>query len=320
MGDDAPPAFLSRLPRPLWDYCKQRFAQVTNPPIDPLRETHVMSLRVFLGETGVLNSPLLDAGQMKLLKASIPFAASALRLRVADGIRGAKAVLERLRSELPKQNGDKPVPDPSDRSRRRRGARSDSALYALAVTAQISGGCRSVGRPGDRRVRTGARHTHHVALLVAAGASGVFPYLALEQAVALRPDGVARYRLRFGERPAQGDGSHGRLDHGQLSATASCSRSSVSILRFVPKVFEDAGCVLGGKTLDRLLEDCLIRHQARRMRPMQATAGHGSLPFSPAGRAARDLAEIVRRLHRPISRRPMRISSCTATSPPNASP
>ena len=56
MGDDAPPAFLSRLPRPLWDYCKQRFAQVTNPPIDPLRETHVMSLRIFLGETAVLNS------------------------------------------------------------------------------------------------------------------------------------------------------------------------------------------------------------------------------------------------------------------------
>src|SRR6266568_3162839 len=36
MGDDAPPAFLSALPRTLWDYCKQRFAQVTNPPIDPL--------------------------------------------------------------------------------------------------------------------------------------------------------------------------------------------------------------------------------------------------------------------------------------------
>src|SRR5262249_51811209 len=48
MGDDAPPAFLSALPRPLWDYCKQRFAQVTNPPIDPLRESHVMSLEVHL--------------------------------------------------------------------------------------------------------------------------------------------------------------------------------------------------------------------------------------------------------------------------------
>ena len=48
MGDDAPPAFLSSVRRPLWDYCKQRFAQVTNPPIDPLREVHVMSLDVYL--------------------------------------------------------------------------------------------------------------------------------------------------------------------------------------------------------------------------------------------------------------------------------
>src|ERR1700751_5304990 len=50
MGDDAPPAFLSSMRRPLWDYCKQRFAQVTNPPIDPLREGHVMSLDVHLAK------------------------------------------------------------------------------------------------------------------------------------------------------------------------------------------------------------------------------------------------------------------------------
>src|SRR5580700_8712032 len=67
MGDDAPPALLSSLPRPLWDYCKQRFAQVTNPPIDPLRESHVMSLDVYLGENTKLDSPLLDAGQMDSL-------------------------------------------------------------------------------------------------------------------------------------------------------------------------------------------------------------------------------------------------------------
>ena len=38
MGDDAPLAALSNLPHTLYDYFKQRFAQVTNPPIDPLRE------------------------------------------------------------------------------------------------------------------------------------------------------------------------------------------------------------------------------------------------------------------------------------------
>src|ERR1700720_199209 len=61
MGDDAPPAFLSNLPRTLWDYCKQRFAQVTNPPIDPLRESHVMSLVVHLANGVVLPSPLIGA-------------------------------------------------------------------------------------------------------------------------------------------------------------------------------------------------------------------------------------------------------------------
>src|SRR5271157_5905268 len=63
MGDDAPPAFLSALPRPLWDYCKQRFAQVTNPPIDPLREAHVMSLEVPLGHGQFLLGPILSTGE-----------------------------------------------------------------------------------------------------------------------------------------------------------------------------------------------------------------------------------------------------------------
>src|SRR5205085_1266378 len=67
MGDDAPPAFISSMRRPLWDYCKQRFAQVTNPPIDPLRETHVMSLDVYMGERTMLSSPIIDMGQLEQL-------------------------------------------------------------------------------------------------------------------------------------------------------------------------------------------------------------------------------------------------------------
>src|SRR5271169_5231866 len=70
MGDDAPPAFLSTLPRSLWDYCKQRFAQVTNPPIDPLRESHVMSLAVHLPNGVVLPSPIISAGQLAELSAT----------------------------------------------------------------------------------------------------------------------------------------------------------------------------------------------------------------------------------------------------------
>ena len=49
MGDDTPMAVLSRQERSLYEFFRQKFAQVTNPPIDPLRESIVMSLEVDLG-------------------------------------------------------------------------------------------------------------------------------------------------------------------------------------------------------------------------------------------------------------------------------
>ena len=81
MGDDMPLAILSQMHRPLPFYFKQRFAQVTNPPIDPLREELVMSLDCYLGprrsvleETEEharlihLESPLLTQAQMQALR------------------------------------------------------------------------------------------------------------------------------------------------------------------------------------------------------------------------------------------------------------
>ena len=49
MGNDSPLAVLSDKPKPLYNYFKQLFAQVTNPPIDPIREAIVMSLVSFIG-------------------------------------------------------------------------------------------------------------------------------------------------------------------------------------------------------------------------------------------------------------------------------
>src|SRR5206468_5431834 len=54
MGDDTPIPPLARVPPSLYAYIRQRFAQVTNPAIDPLRETLVMSLRMHLGRRGSL--------------------------------------------------------------------------------------------------------------------------------------------------------------------------------------------------------------------------------------------------------------------------
>jgi len=298
MGDDAPPAFLSRLPRPLWDYCKQRFAQVTNPPIDPLRETHVMSLRIFLGETGVLNSPLLDAGQMKLLESEYDVRRVSLLFPVSKGVEGAKAVLEDLRGELSSRPHDKPVlillTD--------RGVDAEHsaipALLALAVAHKslVDAGAWDI----PLIVESGqVLDTHHVALLVAAGASGVFPYLALEQAVALRPDGVARYRFALEK------GLRKVMARMGVSTMASYRNSQLfEVIGLDPalcaEVFEDAGCVLGGKTLDGLLEDCLIRHQAAYAADTKPLQDTGLYRFRQQGERHATSPEIVRRLHRYI--------------------
>src|ERR1700688_1541910 len=108
MGDDAPPAFLSTLTRTLWDYCKQRFAQVTNPPIDPLRESHVMSLDVYLGKNAKLNSPLLDAGQMDAIGCVLsPIHSIDITFLAAMGVPGARRAVAQL-STTPLSSGRRP--------------------------------------------------------------------------------------------------------------------------------------------------------------------------------------------------------------------
>nr|YP_009315297.1 Glutamate synthase [Yamadaella caenomyce]SCW23752.1 Glutamate synthase [Yamadaella caenomyce] len=83
MGDDIPLAILSPNPHLLYDYFKQRFAQVTNPAIDPLRESLVMSLNITLGPKGnllapqdkmsktiQLNSPIINETELETLMSS----------------------------------------------------------------------------------------------------------------------------------------------------------------------------------------------------------------------------------------------------------
>src|ERR1700675_3855512 len=101
MGDDAPPAFLSALPRTLWDYCKQRFAQVTNPPIDPLRESHVMSLAVHLPNGVVLPSPVIGAGQLAELSATFaPVHRMSFLFPAPNGVSGARCSIAQLSTPL----------------------------------------------------------------------------------------------------------------------------------------------------------------------------------------------------------------------------
>src|SRR5580704_8684649 len=193
MGDDAPPAFLSSLPRPLWDFCKQRFAQVTNPPIDPLRESHVMSLDVYLGKNTKLNSPLLDAGQMdSIAELMLTIHCIDFSFEAAGGVEAARQALGRIREEASTAAAAGRAILLSDR------ALSDKRA-ALPALLAVSAAWRVMTAAGAWNVplivETGqVIDTHHVALLVAAGASAVHPYLAMGLAARTDINGPARYR------------------------------------------------------------------------------------------------------------------------------
>src|SRR5262249_17985991 len=110
MGDDTPPAFLSkmRLRRTLWDYCKQRFAQVTNPPIDPLREAHVMSVKTCVGHQFALASPLVSERQLQFLRNRLePCLEIDATIEAARGISGALQALDGIRSKA-RRSGEGP--------------------------------------------------------------------------------------------------------------------------------------------------------------------------------------------------------------------
>ena len=189
MGDDAPPAFLSSQLRTLWDYCKQRFAQVTNPPIDPLRETHVMSLEVSLPQGIALPAPILTQGELEeLLEASSPVHREPFSFPSKLGVPGARRAVAQLTTPL--SGGARPglflLSD--------RGVDAEhAALPALLATAafwkrMVEDGYADV----PLIVETAqAFDTHHIALLLAAGASAVVPYLAEQFAEAQEPGGMA---------------------------------------------------------------------------------------------------------------------------------
>ena len=114
MGDDTPIAVLSEKYRGLHHYFRQAFSQVTNPPIDSLRETRVMSLKTRLGNLGnvldedasqfhllQLESPVLSNAEFAAMRATMGDAACVVdcTFAAAEGEAGLRAALERIRRE-----------------------------------------------------------------------------------------------------------------------------------------------------------------------------------------------------------------------------
>ncbi len=194
MGDDTQAPFLTTFTRPLFNFFKQRFAQVTNPPIDHLRERVVMSKRTLVGPRAPLLSETPDAADLLefesffvypeavddlFVDAPWPAALIDATFAVSDGPSGLEAALRRIGKEAEEA------------------VRQGAAI--LVVSDRATGKDRApipslaaVGAVHHRLVRAGSRtqasivcdsgeprETHHFACLVGYGADLICPYLTL---------------------------------------------------------------------------------------------------------------------------------------------
>src|SRR6266403_1107162 len=295
MGDDAPPAFLSSLPRSLWDYCKQRFAQVTNPPIDPLREGHVMSLDVHLKDGITLPSPVISAGQLSQLSAILgPEQRIDITFPAATGVPGARCSFAQLSTTPLSGSGRPGLFLLSDRA-----IDADRApLPALLATAAVWKAMVREGLWDVPLIVESAQvfDTHHVALLVAAGASAVVPYLADEFAESLEPSGLekARSAINAGLRKV--------LARMGVSTLASYRNSHLFEIvglseDLCAEVFEDAADYPGQKSLDDLLADYLRLHKTAFSGESDELPDSGLYRFRKGAELHASSPEVVRRLH-----------------------
>jgi len=194
MGDDTPMAVLSTRVRPLYDYFRQQFAQVTNPPIDPIRESIVMSLETCFGaeqnlfdETSiharrlVVDSPVLSCAKYEALlniddddyqheiidlnyspDLTLKQAVTAVCEQAENAVNNGKVLLVLTDKELSKDT---------------------ITIHALMATGAVHHYLIAKGLRCDANivVTTGtARDPHHFASLIGYGASAVYPYMAYE--------------------------------------------------------------------------------------------------------------------------------------------
>jgi glutamate synthase (NADPH) large chain len=310
MGTDTPLAVLSPRPRLLFDYFSQLFAQVTNPPLDAIREELVTSLSATIGS----ERNLLDPGPASCRQIVVPFpvltnAELAKILHINDdgdlpgfaatvvsglyevdgGGEALRAALERVLTEVSAAvRAGTRIVVLSDRDSDATHAPIPSLLLTSAVHHHLVRE-RSRSKVGLVVEAGDCREVHHVALLLGFGAAAVNPYLAFATARDMATRSAAAYGLRVdGDRAVA---NYGRaLGKGVLKVMSKMGISTVASYTGA-QVFEALGLAqdlveryftgttsrLGGVGLDVLAGEVAARH------------AH-AYPANPAERAHRRLA------------------------------
>jgi len=288
MGSDTPIAVLSDRPRTLFDYFTQQFAQVTNPPLDSIREEVVTSMRAGLGpERNLLGESPEHARQVSLSfpvidndeLAKIQHIDGRAGIRAVtikglyDVLEGAKEVAKRLAEMC--AEADAAIARGaefivlSDRDSDKDYAPIPSLLMLSAVHHHLI-------RSGTR-MRAGliveagdVREVHHVALLVGYGASAVNPYLAMETAEDLvrrgMIDGISPEKAVTNLIKALGKGVLKIMSKMGIStvssyAGAQCFEAVGLSQELVDEYFTGTRSILGGVGLDVIAKENADRHE-----------------------------------------------------------
>ena len=280
MGDDTPIAVLSKHVRPLYDYFRQQFAQVTNPPIDSLRETIVMSLETRLGrelnifkETPahadriILHSPLLSPRKFYTLQhVERPgFESAHISLTYEPSI-GLKQAIENVMAIAEQHVRDgKVLLFLSERLPEK----GQLVINALLATAAIHSSLSKKGLRCDTNliVETGsARDSHQIACLIGYGATAVYPYLSFD----LIDRMINKDMLRMGSLEAHKNYRKG-INKGLLKILSKMGISTISSYRgaqlfeivgladeIMALCFPDVDSRIGGATFEHLQHDMEI--------------------------------------------------------------
>ena len=315
MGDDTPIPPLSAVPQSLYAYFRQRFAQVTNPPIDSLRETMVMSLRMHLGRRGSpllerpnyarmlrLEHPILLPEEMAALRNVAGFSTVTLDAvwDASKGVEGLRPALTALRrgAERAARRGAH-ILVISDRAADERHAPIPMLLAIGAVRQHlVHTGLRArvgiVAEAGD------AFDIHHFATLIGYGAEAVHPWLALASTDSLfdvagehgHGRRKAREQAEAEPRPSPEEARASYREAAEKGLLKILSKMGISTLssycgaqifevlglghEVIGACFDGTASPIGGIGFEEIAEDVLARHRAAY--PADATAAASSLP------------------------------------------
>jgi glutamate synthase (ferredoxin) len=292
MGDDTPLAVLSQKMPPLYDFLRQRFAQVTNPPIDSLRESMVMSLRMHLGQRG---SPLEEKSTYaRMLRVEHPVLLPE-EMEQLRNFPGFKAVT--LDASWPARSRPEALEAALDALCRRAEAAAQKGARLLIISDRKAGSERvpipallALGAIRQHLVRTSLRakvgivveagdvvEQHHVASLVGYGAEAVYPWLALETIATLFTEAVHGKADSDVERPLPAEAQsryRGAMEKGLLKILAKMGISTLSSYcgsqvfealglgaDVIDRCFAGTASPIGGIGFRELAEDVLARHR-----------------------------------------------------------